>query len=71
MGRAIADAVAGAGVGVAAFDVGEFRESGKLANWFVRLDVTGPVAINHAVGALPAPPSLLVNNTGIRRDRSS
>lgn len=69
IGLAIAEALAGAGAEVHVFDVGEPR-GGGFRHHFMRVDVTDPIAVEHAVAALPAPASLLVNNAGITRDRS-
>jgi 3-oxoacyl-[acyl-carrier protein] reductase len=70
IGRTIADALADAGAEVDVFDISEPQGDDKFPHRFVRVDVTDPAAISHAVGALARPPSLLVNNAGITRDRS-
>ncbi len=70
IGRAIADALAGAGASVDVFDVGEPAGAADFPHRFMRVDVADAEAVNHAVGRLPAPPDLLVNNAGITRDRS-
>lgn len=67
IGRAIADALAAAGATVHGFDVGvpEDFPYGRAA-----VDITDTAAVQAAVSALPAPPTLLVNNAGITRDRT-
>ncbi len=67
IGRAIADALAAAGASVHGFDVGipEDFPYGRTS-----VDITDAAAVNAAVAALPAPPTLLVNNAGVTRDRT-
>jgi 3-oxoacyl-[acyl-carrier protein] reductase len=67
IGRAIADALAAAGATVHGFDVGapEDFPYGRAA-----VDITDSAAVLEALAALPAPPTLLVNNAGITRDRT-
>jgi NAD(P)-dependent dehydrogenase (short-subunit alcohol dehydrogenase family) len=68
IGRAIADALAAAGADVHVFDVTAPAE--KFPHTFASVDITNPGAVEAAVAALPGPPTLLVNNAGITRDRS-
>jgi acetoacetyl-CoA reductase/3-oxoacyl-[acyl-carrier protein] reductase len=70
IGRAIADALALAGAEVAAFDVGAPERGDNFPHQFVQVDIADGDAVKLAVAELPAPPSLLVNNAGITRDRS-
>src|SRR5262245_13037329 len=70
IGRAIADALAAAGAQVDVFDVCDPERPGEFQHRLVRLDIADARAVDSAVAELPAPPSLLVNNAGITRDRS-
>jgi acetoacetyl-CoA reductase/3-oxoacyl-[acyl-carrier protein] reductase len=70
IGRAIADALGEAGAEVSAFDVGEPERPEAFRHRFVRIDIADSDAVNAAVAQLPQPPTLLVNNAGITRDRS-
>ncbi len=67
IGRAIADTLAAAGATVHGFDVGvpEDYPYGRAA-----VDIANDAQVRAAVAALPAPPTLLVNNAGISRDRT-
>jgi 3-oxoacyl-[acyl-carrier protein] reductase len=67
IGRAIADALAAAGATVHGFDVGAAEDFpyGRAA-----VDITDAAAVREAVAALPGPPTLLVNNAGVTRDRT-
>ncbi len=67
IGRAIADSLAAAGATVHGFDVGipEDYPYGRAA-----VDIANGAQVHAAVAALPAPPTLLVNNAGITRDRT-
>jgi 3-oxoacyl-[acyl-carrier protein] reductase len=64
IGRAIADALAAAGADVHVFDVGAEGERASLPYPLRVVDVAA------AIGSLPAPATLVVNNAGITRDRS-
>ncbi len=70
IGRAIADALGEGGAQVYAFDVGEPENPAGFPHRFVRIDITDTNAVKAAVADLPEPPTLLVNNAGITRDRS-
>jgi acetoacetyl-CoA reductase/3-oxoacyl-[acyl-carrier protein] reductase len=70
IGRAIADALAEAGAEVEVFDVNAPDEDEAFPHRFSRVDVTDAAAVAGAVGMLPGPPGMLVNNAGITRDRS-
>ena len=67
IGRAIADTLAAAGATVHGFDVDipEDYPYGRAA-----VDIANGTQVHAAVAALPAPPTLLVNNAGITRDRT-
>jgi acetoacetyl-CoA reductase/3-oxoacyl-[acyl-carrier protein] reductase len=68
IGRGIAERLARLGAEVHVLD----REAGEVGDG-IRLhavDITDGRAVEVAVGALPRPPLLLVNNAGITRDRS-
>jgi acetoacetyl-CoA reductase/3-oxoacyl-[acyl-carrier protein] reductase len=68
IGRAIAEALAARGAAVHVFD----REVGKPVAGMVMhaLDIRDSAQVTEAVTALDRPPTLLVNNAGITRDRS-
>jgi 3-oxoacyl-[acyl-carrier protein] reductase len=68
IGRGIAERLAGLGAEVHVLD----REPGAGSDGihFHAVDITDGGAVTAAVGALPRPPLLLVNNAGITRDRS-
>jgi len=68
IGRAIADALGEAGAQVHTFDVGE--PEGSFSHRFLRIDIADTNAVKAAIAGLPQPPTLLVNNAGITRDRS-
>ena len=68
IGRAIADALGEAGAQVHTFDVGE--PEGSFPHRFLRIDIADTNAVKAAIAGLPQPPTLLVNNAGITRDRS-
>jgi 3-oxoacyl-[acyl-carrier protein] reductase len=70
IGQAIADALGAAGAQVHVFDVGEPERMDGFPHRFVRIDIADTNAVKAAVAALAAPPTLLVNNAGITRDRS-
>jgi acetoacetyl-CoA reductase/3-oxoacyl-[acyl-carrier protein] reductase len=71
IGRAIADALGEAGAQVCAFDVGEPEDLASFPHRFVRIDIADTNAVKAAIADLsPQPPTLLVNNAGITRDRS-
>jgi acetoacetyl-CoA reductase/3-oxoacyl-[acyl-carrier protein] reductase len=71
IGRAIAEALATGGAEVHSFDwdPGDDHES-NLPLTTHRVDISDSDAVAAAVGSLPKPPTLLVNNAGITRDRS-
>ena len=70
IGRAIADALGEAGAQVYAFDVGEPEHIESFPHQFVRIDIADTNAVKAAIAEFPQPPTLLVNNAGITRDRS-
>jgi acetoacetyl-CoA reductase/3-oxoacyl-[acyl-carrier protein] reductase len=70
IGRAIADALAAAGAEVHVFDVEEPDDPATFPHHFRELDIVDASSVRYAVGALPGPVTLLVNNAGITRDRS-
>ncbi len=70
IGRAIADALAAAGADVHVFDVGAEEERAPLPYPLRVVDVAAADAVAAAIASLPAPPTLVVNNAGITRDRS-
>jgi acetoacetyl-CoA reductase/3-oxoacyl-[acyl-carrier protein] reductase len=85
IGRGIAERLARAGAEVHAFDrepPPERAPAGPASHGgdgfgapagvlgFHALDITDPAAVDRAVASLPRPPTLLVNNAGITRDRS-
>jgi 3-oxoacyl-[acyl-carrier protein] reductase len=70
IGRAIADALGGAGAQVYVFDVGEPKDIAGFSHQFVHIDIADTNAVNAAVAGFPQTPTLLVNNAGITRDRS-
>jgi acetoacetyl-CoA reductase/3-oxoacyl-[acyl-carrier protein] reductase len=67
IGRAIAERLAGMGAEVHVLDR-EPAVDGAIQ--FHPVDITDARAVEAAIGALPRPPLLLVNNAGITRDRS-
>lgn len=67
IGRRIADMLAEAGAEVHVFDREEAEAPGLHSH---AVDVSDGDAVAAALGALPQPPLLLVNNAGITRDRS-
>ena len=68
IGRAIADCLAAAGAEVHVFDRSAPVAVPGLS--FHEVDVCDGRAVEAAAAALPRPPSLLINNAGITRDRS-
>jgi 3-oxoacyl-[acyl-carrier protein] reductase len=68
IGRAIADALRDGGAEVFVFDVTE--PGSGYPHRFAAVDIAEAKAVDAAVAALPAVPTLLVNNAGITRDRS-
>ncbi len=70
IGRAIADRLAAFGAEVVAFDLGAPAAPARAPHRFANVDVADAAAVRRAVAALGGPPSLLVNNAGITRDRS-
>ena len=71
IGRAIADRLAERGCRVHAFDWAE-PEAGERTDAFTchKVDVSDSASVAAALDAMDAPPTLLVNNAGITRDRS-
>jgi acetoacetyl-CoA reductase/3-oxoacyl-[acyl-carrier protein] reductase len=71
IGRAIAEALAMGGAEVHSFDwAASDDDESNLALTSHRVDISDPDAVAEAVGSLPKPATLLVNNAGITRDRS-
>lgn len=69
LGRAIAETLAHQEADVHVFDRDECKtDAGPLV--FHRVDITDAAAVADAVSALERPPTLLVNNAGITRDRT-
>jgi acetoacetyl-CoA reductase/3-oxoacyl-[acyl-carrier protein] reductase len=68
IGRGIAERLARLGAQVHVLDRDPPPPAGGLT--FHAVDITDSGAVGRAVGGLPAPPLLLVNNAGITRDRS-
>jgi acetoacetyl-CoA reductase/3-oxoacyl-[acyl-carrier protein] reductase len=67
IGRTIADELAVAGADVHCFDI---EQPTNCPHGFSKVDISEAAEVNDAVAALPAAPSLLVNNAGITRDRT-
>jgi acetoacetyl-CoA reductase/3-oxoacyl-[acyl-carrier protein] reductase len=67
IGRAIAAALAAAGADVHVFDTRPDPGHGPVCH---EVDIRDAVAVAAALGALPHPAALLVNNAGITRDRT-
>jgi len=67
IGRTIADALAAAGADVHCFDI---EQPVNCPHGFSKVDISEAAAVNDAVAALAAAPTLLVNNAGITRDRT-
>ncbi len=67
IGRVIADMLAAAGATVHGFDVGNPED---FPYGHAAVDIADGSAVRAAIAALPAPPTLLVNNAGITRDRT-
>lgn len=70
IGRAIADGFAEAGAKVHVFDLGGSQEGTPFPHNLHDVNVAARTAVETAIRALPAPPTILVNNAGITRDRS-
>ncbi len=71
LGRAIAERLAERGGRVHAFDWAEpDADQRSDAFTFHKVDVSDAASVAAALGDLDAPPTLLVNNAGITRDRS-
>jgi acetoacetyl-CoA reductase/3-oxoacyl-[acyl-carrier protein] reductase len=70
IGRAIVDALGGAGAKVYAFDVNAPENPASFPHRFVSIDIVDGDAVNAAIAELTEAPTLLVNNAGITRDRS-
>jgi NAD(P)-dependent dehydrogenase (short-subunit alcohol dehydrogenase family) len=70
IGRAIADSLGDAGAQVYVFDVGEPGRRESFPHRFVKIDIVDNNAVRAALAEFPQPPTLLVNNAGITRDRS-
>jgi len=69
IGRTIADSLAALGAAVHVFDAAEPTTAPEGLT-FHHVDITDGAAVRAAVETLPSPPTLLVNNAGITRDRS-
>ena len=70
IGRAIADGLGEAGAKVYALDVGEPEHPQTFVHEFICVDIADSKSVNAIIAELPDPPTLLVNNAGITRDRS-
>jgi acetoacetyl-CoA reductase/3-oxoacyl-[acyl-carrier protein] reductase len=75
IGRAIADVLARAGAEVHVFDLTPAASPGgddgsRHPHPLHRVDIADSRAVAAGIAALPRPPSLLVNNAGITRDRT-
>ena len=72
IGRAIAEALAVGGAEVHSFDwaASDDDDESNLAVTPHQVDISDSDAVAAAVGSLPKPATLLVNNAGITRDRS-
>jgi acetoacetyl-CoA reductase/3-oxoacyl-[acyl-carrier protein] reductase len=70
IGRAIAEGLAAEGAEVHVFDRDPAAEPPPGVAAVHALDIADGAAVHQTVTALPRPPSLLVNNAGITRDRS-
>ncbi|NQU55705.1 MAG: SDR family oxidoreductase [Rhodospirillales bacterium] len=69
IGRAIGEALSLRGADVQGFDWDPGKAS-ELAFPVHKVDISDATAVAELVGSLSTPPSLLVNNAGITRDRS-
>ncbi len=69
IGRAIAHAFAAVGADVHVFDR-DFGEDMAGAFTLHQIDIADGQSVGQSVATLPKPPSVLVNNAGITRDRS-
>lgn len=69
LGRVIAEGLERSGCEVHIFDLTADATEG-LPGTCHRVDITSADAVNDAVRSLDAPPTLLVNNAGITRDRT-
>jgi len=69
LGRVIADRLEGSGCRVHIFDL-DVDDIDDLPGTRHRVDITSADAVNDAVRSLEDPPTLLVNNAGITRDRT-
>ena len=67
IGSAITDALVARGAEVHVFDLTDTNES---AGTLHRVNIADADSVAKAVASLPAPPTMLVNNAGITRDRS-
>lgn len=71
IGRAIADALLEGGAEVHGLDWENDQALIDAAPFPIhKVDISDAEAVNAVIAALPTPPSLLVNNAGITRDRS-
>jgi acetoacetyl-CoA reductase/3-oxoacyl-[acyl-carrier protein] reductase len=70
IGCTIAQMLADNGAEVFVFDLNAPEPDAGFRHQFVAVDVANADTVKRAVAALPGPPSLLVNNAGITRDRS-
>jgi len=69
IGRTIADMLAERGAAVHVFDWAD-AAAAEARFAFHKIDIADSAVVADTVAALPAPPTLLVNNAGITRDRS-
>ncbi len=70
IGQSIASALAVAGADIHVFDVGEPEATQGFPHLFTKVDIASASEVNAAVAGLRRPPSLLINNAGITRDRT-
>lgn len=70
IGKAIADALAAAGMEVHGIDIGRPDDGGSGSITFHSVDITDAGAVGDLVAEIGGPIGVLVNNAGITRDRT-